>query len=308
MSARRLTLLLAGLVAALLLLAACGDDDDAIATDDPGSSGLADDGDSSGGADSSGAASGGATRPWIGGDWVLESATGDDGPVTLPDGVPLGLRIQGPDLISGDAGCNIFSGTIDAPFDGDANAGPLSITDMSWTEMACEYLDTETIYLDLLGRVDRWELAPPSGLVFRGDGIELVYGIGDAAPELSIDGPTWVFDTVFDGEGMERTAASTRADLPEVAATFLDSTLTLTAEGCQPVEVNVDYTPGATEGQLDVVDADTLAEQVDCGEAESNLTAAVDGVAISTGFQIFDGRLTLIGLPGETVSFRAADG
>lgn len=297
--------------ACAILLAACGsgDDGDDITTDDPGSSDPIDDSADSadGGTADGGAASGGATRPWIAGTWVLQSATGPDGALTLPS-QPLEMTIAGPDAISGDAGCNTFGGRIDAPFDDDRDGGDLTLSELFWTEMACEDLDVETAYLDLLTKVTDWELAPPSGLVFRGDGIELVYGIAEPPAELTLEGPTWIFDTIFDGEGVERTASSTRTDKPEVTAVIADSNLTLISEGCAPIEVGLDYIPEATDGQLAVVDAATLAERIDCDDPESNLVAAVDGLAQAIGYQIVDGRLTLIGLPGETISFRAADG
>lgn len=305
MSPRRLLVLLAGLAAVTIVLAACGSGDDDLTTTDPGSSGLNDD-DGGDGSDGD-AASGGATRPWIGGTWVLQSVTGSDAPVTIPAGATLELTITGPDQIDGDAGCNSFGGRIDAPFDGDRDGGTLSISDMFWTEMACENLDFEVVYLDLLMQVDQWELAPPSGLVLRGDGIELVYGIGEPPPELSLESSTWILDTVFDGEGMERTASSVRVDKPDVAMTVTGQTLTLISDGCAPIEVTVEADDG-TGGPFLVAEPDGLAGLVDCDDAESNLVTAAEGVASATGYQSIDGRLTLIGLPGETLSFRAADG
>lgn len=297
MSPRRLPHL-ALLLAATLLVAACGsgDDDADTVAGDPG---RADDGDTGSGD----AAGGGSTRPWIAGSWVLQSATGDAGPLTLPGGLTLPLEITGPDRIGGNAGCNSFSGSIEAGFDGANDGGPLAITKVAMTEMACEHLEFEAAYLDLIGRVTEWGLTPPSGLVFRGDGIELVYGIGDAPAERSLEGTIWVFDTIFAGEGVERTASSTRLDKAPVTAEVADGVLTLTSDGCTPVEVSVDYEPGANEGAFTVEDPAALADLVDCADPDSNLVAAVDGVAMSTSLQIVDGRLTLIGLPGETISF-----
>lgn len=305
----RHALVLIALAVTALFLAACGsgDDGDDIATDDAGSSGPADDDTIDGAAGDGGAARGGATRPWIAGTWALQSAAGPDGALALPDRT-LELTIAGPDTIGGDAGCNTFGGRIDAPFDGDRDGGDLTLSELFWTEMACEDLDFETAYLDLMTQVTGWELTPPSGLVFRGEGIELAYGIGQAPAELTLEGTTWVFDTIFSGEGVERTASSTRTDKPEVTAVIADSNLTFTSEGCAPIEVDLDYLPDTTDGQLAVVDAATLADRIDCDDPESNLVAAVDGLAKATGYQIVDGRLTLIGLPGETISFRAADG
>lgn len=304
MSPRRFSLLLAVLAASLLLVSACGSEDGEAGTDADGTidDALPDD------ASSGDGAGGDASRPWIAGAWVLESATATDGPLSLPPGTPLPLSITGPDGIEGNAGCNGFSGRINAPFDGVQDGGSLSISQLSMTEMGCEHLDFEIRYFELLAGVDEWALAPPSGLVFRGDGIELVYTVGAPPAERPLEGTTWIFDTVFSGEGIERTASSTRADQPEVTALLLGGVLTLSAEGCSPVEINVGYEPGGVDGAFTIEEPESLAGRVDCADQESNLVAAVDGVAQSTGFQIFAGRLTLIGLPGETVSFRAADG
>ncbi len=310
---RRLPMLVALLAVLAVVAAACGSDDTSTEagsdasdpSDESDASDESDDNNAGDGAGDGGDAASGGTRAWIAGSWVLQSATGPDGPLALPP-VELDLTITGPDQVEGNAGCNSFGGTISAPFDDDADAGPLTLDELFITEMACEYLDVELAYVDLLTSVDRWELAPPSGLIFRGEGVELVYGIGAAPAEVPLEQTLWVFDTIFDGEGVERTASSTRSDKPEVTATFAGGVLTVEADDCGPIEIAVTYEPGAADGPLAV--ADGTEPVADCDDPESNLVAAIDGIVAASGFQIFDGRLTLIGLPGETVSFRASDG
>lgn len=306
MSPHRLFLFIASLLAAAALLGACGSDDDPI---DAGA-GLpgADDGGDDGGDDA--ASSGGSTRPWIAGDWVLDSATGPDGPLSIPDGLALGLSIAGPDEIRGDLGCNSFGGTISAPFDDDADAGPLTVSDMAQTEMACEHLDFEVKYGPLLAAATRWELAPPDGLVFRGEGIELTYRVAEPAAPVALEETIWVFDTIFDGEGVERTASTPRLDKPEVTLVLADGVATLSSEDCGPIELAATWEPGGSDGAFTPEDpaAATAAASADCDDPDSNLPVAVAGVADATGYMINDGRLTFIGLPGETVSFRAQDG
>ncbi len=145
------------------------------AVDDPGLPADGDDGDAS-----DLAAGGGATRPWIAGEWQLVSATSGGETLALPV-EPVSMSIIAPDEVNGSAGCNSFGGQISAPF-GDGDFGDLSFSKMAITEMACEpieVMDFEASYMEALGNADAWELSPPTGLVFRGEGIELVYEIGD---------------------------------------------------------------------------------------------------------------------------------
>ena len=293
----RYLLLVALLAAAAVILASCGSDDEAVdAGSDPGAPDAPiDDAD----------LAGGPSRPWIAGDWVLASASGDGTALTIPDGLELALSITGPDQVRGDAGCNTFGGTISAPFDDDRDGGPLSFGGLAQTEMACEHLDFEVAYVGLVTRVDEWELAPPSGLVFRGPDVELVYEVAEPTAATPLEETVWTFDTVFAGEGVERTASSTRSDKPAVTATITDGLLTLSSEDCGPHQVAVAYEPGG-EGNFTPEDPATVVP--DCDDPESNLLLAADGVAQATGYQVVGDRLTLIGLPGETVSFRAGQG
>ncbi len=290
------------LVGLALFLAACGSDDDASTTD----AGAGDTPSTPDQGDGDAAAGGGATRPWIAGDWVLQAATGPTGPLDLPAGAVIDLSIAGPDSVGGNAGCNSFGGSISAPFDGDRDGGPLSFDGVAMTEVACELLDFESAYVELLFGATEWELSPPTGLILRGDGIELVYGVGEPPTPLPLEGTIWLFDTVFDGEGMERTASTPRLDKDQVSVVLRDGVATVGSDDCGQIEIAVDYDAAATGGPFTVVDP--AAATVACDDPESNLPTAVAGVVSSTGFQIDDGRLTLIGLPGETVSFAAADG
>ncbi|MEM7325106.1 MAG: META domain-containing protein [Actinomycetota bacterium] len=295
----RLLLLIFVLV---LGLAACGDDNDGTVDAGAGSdadSDLPADGD----ADGSGAAASGGTRPWIGGEWDLVSMTVDGAAITIPPTASVNLSITGPDQVTGDAGCNSFGGTISAPFDGDRDGGPLMLGEVAITEMGCDILDFESQYVDALVATTEWELAPPSGLVFRGDGVELVYGIAAPPAEVAFENTEWLFDTIFDGEGVERTASSTRGDKPPVTAVFAAGQATLTSDDCGTVTIGVRYDADTDAGAISFDKTDP-----GCTDPESNMIPAVRGLVDATGFQIFDGRLTFIGLPGETVSFIAADG
>lgn len=292
------------LILALTLgLAACGSDDDSISA---GSDGDADSGlPAADDSDSSGAAGGGATRPWIGGEWELQSMTVDGADVPVPANAGVNVTITGPDSISGSAGCNSISGAILAPFDGDRDGGPLTITDLAMTEMGCDILDFEGQYVNALLAASEWELAPPSGLVFRSDSVELVYGIGAPPADVAFENTEWLFDTIFDGEGVQRTASSTRADKPQVTLIVAAGQAELISEDCGTVTIGAGY-DGGSDGPITF--EGTEAAFAACEDPESNMLSAVQGLADATSYQVFDGRLTFIGLPGETVSFIAADG
>lgn len=312
MSPYRLLLLT---VALIVGLTACGDDDtvdagsgaaddtvDAGAGDDDGA-GIPADGDDT---DGSAAAGGGETRPWIGGEWVLQSITVGGADVTIPAGAVIDLTIIGPDSVSGNAGCNSISGTLSAPFDGDRDGGSLSWGDLAMTEMGCDILEFEGQYVTALLATEEWELSPPSGLIFRGAAIELVYGVGAGPVDVAFENTAWLFDTIYSGEGVERTASSTRADKPQVTAVFAAGEATLTSEDCGTVTLGAGYEAGSNDGPITFEGVEEAFAA--CDDPESNMLQAMQGLAAATGFQVFDGRLTFIGLPGETVSFVAADG
>lgn len=288
-------------LATVLGLAACGSDDsvDAGAGGLPGGSATDDGG-------SGDAASGGATRPWIGGDWTLQSITVDGAVVAIPPGAQITLAITGPDQIQGDAGCNSFGGTITTAFDEDRDGGSLSLGEIAITEMACDILDFESQYVNALMAATEWELAPPAGLVFRGDTVELIYGPGQPPADVPFENTPWRFDTIFAGDGVNRTASSTRGDKPPVTATFAGGQATLVSDDCGIVTLGAAYDGDSSEGAITFngIDAALTA----CADPESNMVAALQGLADATGFGVYEGRLTFIGLPGETVSFVAADG
>lgn len=288
----------------MMTLAACGSDDDSVSAGSDGDTDLpaVDDG---GDGDDSNAAGGDATRPWIGGEWDLQSMTVDGAEVDIPATAAVNLTITGPDSITGDAGCNSINGVISAPFDGDRDGGTLTIGDLAMTEMGCDILDFESQYVDALVATNEWELAPPSGLVFRGEGIELVYGIGAPAAEVAFENTEWLFDTIYDGEGVDRTASSTRADKPQVTAIFAAGQAELISEDCGTVTLGAGYETGS-DGPITF--EGTEAAFSACEDPESNMLSAIQGLADASSFQVFDGRLTFIGLAGETVSFIAADG
>lgn len=280
-------LLLPLLATAALVLTSCGGDDVSVQSggDGDGTGGSAD---TAGGADS-------GTRPSLEGDWRLVAFTVDGEAVEVPAQVDLDMTIEA-NTIQGLGGCNQFSGAL--TFDED---GTVTIGDLLSTEMACEMLDFEAVYLPALAEVNQWEVTP-EGLTFRGDGTEMSYEHLEAEPPVALEETIWTFDSVFSGEGVERTASTPRIDKPEVTLVISGGEATLTSEDCGPVSFAIGYEPGV-DGSIAFPDPDALV--VSCDDDESNMVVALEGISSATGFMIYQSQLTFIGLPGETVGFVA---
>lgn len=275
-----------------LAVAACGDEDvDLVSGADTSTDG---------GSGSDGGASSG-TRPSLAGDWVLTSATIDGTAVELPVDVVIDITIER-GQISGNGGCNGFGGLIAA-----ADDGSLSLTEVFITERAClplSILDFETGYVQALGAATEWEVTP-TGLIFRGEGTELRYEPGAPPVHLALEETIWTFETIFDGEGVDRAASTPRQDKPPVTLVIANGEATLSSEDCGAVSFAFNYESEGTDGSVSVPDRNAAA--VECSDRDSNMIAAVKGIVASTGFMINESSLTFIGLPGETVGFVAQE-
>jgi heat shock protein HslJ len=275
------------LTALVLLVQACGDGDEIVS---PGAEGDGTDIPSGQGDD-------GGTRPSIAGNWVLTSLASGGSAVEIPAGAVLEMTIEAGE-IRGDAGCNHYGGTIEAGDDGSVH-----LTDLAWTEMACEprtLMDFEQVHLGALVEATTWEVTPDA-LVFRGEGVELVYAMAAADPDLPLEQTVWTFDTVYgDGEGPQRAASTPRMDKPKATLVIAEGEATLISDDCGPVSFPFTYEPG---GDGNVTLPDPAAAEATCDDADSNLLTALAGITEATGYMIHEARLTFIGLPGETVSF-----
>lgn len=238
---------------------------------------------------------GDGTRPSLAGLWELTDLTVDGVGVALPDGAALEMTIEA-GRIGGSGGCNSFGGSIDA-----ADDGTLSLVEVAWTEMACAQrarMDFESTYLGALVGVNRWE-ADPTGISFLSDGAILRYSPGADPIDLALEGTSWQFDTIFSGDGVARAASSTDQSVPQVSLTITGGSAVLSADGCDDVTFHVNHEGGA-EGNLALPDP----SQLQTGGCDSpNMTDAIAGIEAATGYTISETRLTLIGLPGETISF-----
>lgn len=232
------------------------------------------------------------------GDWVLTSLTIDGAPVVIPDDPPFDMTMEA-GVIGGLGGCNRFGGELQIDPD-----GTMTITNLAMTEMACQplsLLDFESAYVGALSRADSWAVTP-TDLVLTGADVELRYAVAPDVVPLALEGTTWIFDTIFAGAGIERTASTPPLDRAEVTLVIEGGTAVLGADDCGEVSFPLAHEDGI-DGNI-ALDADARPK-APCGEGSSNLPLALESVYASTGFALTEGRLTLIGLEGETVGFRA---
>lgn len=140
MRTRYLTLALAGAVA----LASCGVDDAGDAGGETADSVVEVPGD-------------GEVEP-VGGAWLVDELTVDGERIELDATWPITLAVDA-DTISGTAACNQYTGVIDVSTE--SGFGRFVVSDLSWTEMACEtpVMEIEQAFLSALQAVDSYEVA-----------------------------------------------------------------------------------------------------------------------------------------------------
>jgi len=94
----------------------------------------------------------------VDGKWLVDELTVDGERIELDPLRPVTLTINA-DMISGTAGCNQYAGVIDVSTG--AGHGSFVVSDLSWTEMACEppVTEIERAFLSALQAVDSYEAA-----------------------------------------------------------------------------------------------------------------------------------------------------
>ncbi len=151
MRTRRLTFALAGVVA----FASCGGAD-------TGDAGL-------GTADPVVEVPGDGEVEPVGGNWLVDELTVDGVRVELDPVWPVTMAVDA-DTIRGTAACNQYTGVIDVSID--AGYGRFVVSDLSWTEMACEppAMQIEQAFLSALQVVDSYEAADGLSVAATGVG------------------------------------------------------------------------------------------------------------------------------------------
>lgn len=94
----------------------------------------------------------------VDGEWLVDELTVDGERIELDPSWPITLAIDA-DTVSGTAACNRYTGVIDLSTE--AGYGRFVVSDLSWTEMACEppAMTIEQAFLSALQTVDSYEVA-----------------------------------------------------------------------------------------------------------------------------------------------------
>ncbi len=239
--------------------------------------------------------SGGGTSVSIAGDWILTELTVDGSVVELPP-YDLTLTVDRGEVF-GDGGCNSFAGVIDRVDD-----GSLTISNLASTEMACDQLSFETLYLGALPTADAWT-ASPDGIGFSGPSFTATYRPAPIVSPAPLVGTRWRLDTVYSGEGVERSASSVDQSAAPAFLEIEGDTAIIDGD-CSDDVLIVEYEEGNGGGPFVVVET---AER-ECEPLGSNQDLAFDGVVAASGYMIDGDRLTFIGFEGETIGFVAEPG
>lgn len=116
------------------------------------------------------AACGSTSSADIEGEWQLQSGAFDGQPITIVDDHPITLTLDG-GVLDGTAACNGYGGTYQV------SEGTFMITEMSWTEMACDPPETmvsEQEYLTALANVESTEIID-GNLIMTGSRTEMEF-------------------------------------------------------------------------------------------------------------------------------------
>ncbi|MCI0425688.1 MAG: META domain-containing protein [Actinobacteria bacterium] len=123
----------------------------------------------------------------IEGNWILESGSGDGGPLLILDDHPITLTLDGAQ-IGGVAACNLFGGNYRV-----GSTGNFQIVEgLAITEMDCsppEVMDSESQFMTAILAVDKVALVE-GGLIFTGGGYEMRFVANPDAPPPAADGTT----------------------------------------------------------------------------------------------------------------------
>lgn len=212
----------------------------------------------------------GGTGTGIVGDWILTRATHGGAPISVPDGWQVTLRFTDDGEVGGQA-CNHYGGTYD--FD----AGRITLSAMSMTEMACEdpMMDVEAAYHAALAEITGAE-RQGDRLTLRGDAVELVYELRPEVPDAALEGTSWMLESLIQGDAVASVQGEPALVL-QADGTFTGST------GCR--DISGDFTvDGAAVTLGSIVTTDQACEAALEAQdrfvldvLEGGFTVAIDG-------------------------------
>lgn len=257
----------------MLVVAACGTEESSTSNDQVGDSTIGEDPDDGQSLD---------------GGWVLISATVDGTTLSLIDEYRVTMTINGSE-ISGRAACNGYGGAVTI------DSGVFSVGEITQTLMGCEpaVMEIESTFLRGLSGVTTAIRSDDTALL-TGEGVEYTFELVPPVPTAQLIGPTWVLDTIIQGE-----AASSTVGGADPATLLLNADGTFSGgTGCR--EISGEYVVSG-----DTVQFTSFGAQ---GECNSDMEWQ-DGQVISVleaGFavEINGDRLTMTVSGGEGLSYR----
>ncbi len=261
------------LVVAVLALAACGTEEPLLSNDPGGDTAAGQEPDDS--------------LP-LDGAWVLVAATVDGATLSLNDEYRVTMTIDGSE-INGRAACNGYGGAVSIGNDA------FSVGEISQTEMACEpaVMEIESTFMQgLFSVTDATRSGDTASLT--GEGVEYTFELLPPVPTAELIGPTWVLDTIIQGD----TASSTIATA-DSATLLLDADGTFTGStGCR--EISGEYVVSGDTVQFTSFGTDGECRR-EVRRQDGQVVTVLEG-----GFTVeIDGdRLTVIASGGEGLSYK----
>ena len=223
------------------------------------------------------------------GAWVLVVGTVDGMTLALNDQYRVTMTIEGSE-ISGRAACNGYGGSVSI------EDGTFFLNEVFLTAMGCEpeVMEIESIFMQGLSNVTSATRSGDTALL-TGDGVDYTFEIVPPVPTADLIGPTWVLDTIIQGE----TASSTTSTADPATLSFdPDGTFT-GGTGCR--EISGEYVVTG-----DTVQFTSFGAAGECGSEVQSQDGQVISV-LESGFivEVDGNRLTVTAPGGEGLSYRA---
>jgi heat shock protein HslJ len=222
----------------------------------------------------------GAMRAALDGEWLLQSGTSKGGQIPIVSGSQITLKIDGA-TAGGASGCNSYGGKIEI------TGTTIKIGALIQTEMACldnQRMVAEAAYLSALHDVTTGSRDGDT-LILSGPQVDLHFVLVPPVPDADLVGPTWVLDSLINGN----VASSTVGE----ATLHLNADGTLTAStGCRTVHGT--YTVSGNKVEVTLQPYDTIGCPGEVGSQDAQVLAV-----ISNGFQVL--------IRGDSLTLTAAN-
>ena len=253
-------------LALVLILAACGDDEPAGDGGDTTTTAL----------------------PSFDGSWLLISGTLDDAPITIVDGYPITLVLDGA-AAGGTAACNSYGG--EATIEDDTiEFGPMAIT-----EMACGdggVMDSESEFMEALARTDTIKIVDGM-LELAGDGVALTFGLEPPVPTAELTGTVWVLDSL-----LTRDAVSSVMGERATLELFTDGSV-LGSTGCRTL--SGEYVVSGASVEITQFSADGDCDPQLAHQDDHVISVLGDGFTV----EVEGDRLTVMSAGNEGLIYKA---